>query len=68
VVRVYAARHREFVFLFPFFFRVNRVQGGVSRSYFNYSVSPYDDGSVFYQQYKLQIFYKTATTNFSVVL
>jgi hypothetical protein len=41
------------LFLFLFFSRVSRVLGGSSSSYFNYSVSPYDDGYVLYLQYKL---------------
>ena len=40
------------VFLYLFFFRAIRVLGGVSRSYFDYSVFPYGDG---YCQYSFNI-------------
>jgi hypothetical protein len=43
----------EFVFLFIFFFRVSRVLGGAIRSYFNYTMFPYDDGYVLYPHYGL---------------
>ena len=43
-----------FLFLFLFFSCVSRVLDDASSSYFNYSVSPYDDGGyVFYVQYQL---------------
>jgi len=41
------------IFITIFFFRVGRVLGGASKSYFNCSVSPYDDGYVLYLQYKV---------------
>ena len=43
----------EFVFLFLFFFHVSQVLGGASRSYFNSSMFPYDDGYVMYIHYEL---------------
>ena len=42
-----------FLFLFLFFSRVSGVLVGVISKYFNYSVSPYDDGYLLYLQYKL---------------
>ena len=42
----------KFVFLFLFSFRVSQVLDGASRSYFDYTVSPYDDGYVLYLQHK----------------
>jgi len=38
---------------FVFLFRLLRVLGGASRSYFNYFVSPYDDGYLLYLQFIL---------------
>jgi len=43
----------EFLFLFLFFFHASRALGGASVSYFDYSMSPYDEICICYAHGKV---------------